>query len=86
MGQVRLVSDTWGFIAAVEITEGHYADPGQNPVVFSGSVSLGQTFLSQVDVVQSYRRCNIPDDAKSGWTSWYTNSNTIDGVDDWSLR
>jgi hypothetical protein len=85
MGQVRLVSDAWDYVAVVEIREGTFEDPEQNQVVYRGSVSRGQSFLSQDGVQQCYKRSDDPSDPSSPLGGWSCNSNTIGGVDDWSL-
>jgi len=86
MGKVNLISNTWDYIARVEIREGHYQNPEQNALVFSGSVRRGQSFLSGNDVQQCYRRSNDPSSATSPLGSWNCNTKIGSGVENWSLR
>lgn len=85
MGQVRLVSDTWDFVAAVEVREGNYVEPESNTLVFTGSVFRGWVRMAPMDVQQCYRRCNNPSNANSGWTGWHCNSHVLSGIEDWFL-
>ena len=86
MGQVKLVSDTWDYIANVEIREGKLDNPNENDLVFEGPVERGDSFLSAEGVIQCYRRSGNPDDLDSPLGEWRCNSKTISGVDSWSLR
>jgi hypothetical protein len=86
MGQVRLISDVWDYIAVVELREGIDEDPEQNALVYRGPVKGGQEFVSAEDVTQSYRRSSDPDDPTSPLSEWDSTSNPNSGVEDWHLN
>ena len=82
-GQVRLVSDTWGFICRVQVVAGMNApDRGANRSY--RNVEEGWSITERDRLC--YRRSADPMRCDSGFTEWRCNSHTISGTDEFSLR
>jgi hypothetical protein len=84
-GNVRLTASQ-GF-CQVQIREGNWADPDQNPVTFNGPMSSGQQYVGSEGNQVCYRRSNNPSDCSSGLTVSATcASHTISGTYDASIN
>lgn len=84
-GIVILRSDTWDYIAHVQIRQGNSSNPEMNQQVFDGPVQRGREFPSRDGVEQCYRRSGDPSNPTSPLAEWHCNARTISGSEYWSL-
>jgi hypothetical protein len=63
-GNVRLTASQ--YFCQVQIREGNFLNPDDNPVVFDRSMSQGQQFTGREGTQVCYRRSSNPADCNSG--------------------